>query len=110
MDLFNKNKKAQGLPLNTIVLAILVIIVLLVIIVFFTSKMGDTSKSLDQNAQIAKCSTKNVAIAALGFTDAQYSDDAKSCSNLGDNYKPISVIPSNKDANNAVIGICCGTK
>ncbi len=47
MKIKKLNKKGQGLPLNTIVIAILVIIVLLVIIVFFTSKIGESGKTLD---------------------------------------------------------------
>ncbi len=42
-----KSNKAQGLPLNTIIIAILVIIVLVVIVLIFTGKMGFFGKSLD---------------------------------------------------------------
>ena len=57
----NTTKKAQGLPLNTIVIAILVIIVLLVIIVFFTTRVGETGDQLDQQSASA-CATNNPAI------------------------------------------------
>lgn len=36
-----KNKKAQGLSLNTIVIAAIVLIVLVVLILIFTGRMGD---------------------------------------------------------------------
>jgi len=44
-------KKAQGLPLNTIVIAILVIIVLLVIVVFFTTNIGKQGKTLGETTK-----------------------------------------------------------
>jgi len=110
MNILNKLKKSQGLPLNTIVLAILVIIVLLVIIVFFTSKIGDTSKQLDQNAQIASCSTSNVAISSLGYTSANY----EKSNNLGvcdSGSTKLSIIPVEKTADGSPTGrVCCASK
>lgn len=108
--MFNRIKKGQGLPLNTIVLAILVIIVLLVIIVFFTSKMGDTSQQLDDNAQIAQCSTKNVAITSLGYKSVSYdySDNAGVC-NTG--YSKLSIVPDEKGTDGLATGrVCCASK
>jgi Sec-independent protein translocase protein TatA len=57
---FSKNKKGQGLPLNTIVIAILVIIVLLVIIVFFTTRVGETGESIDATTEnFGQCNEDN---------------------------------------------------
>ena len=57
-------KRAQALPLNTIVIAILVIIVLLVIIVFFTTKVGDSGETINQQGT-SQCEITNGAISAL---------------------------------------------
>jgi len=38
--LFKMNKKAQGLSLNTIIIAVIVLIVLVVLIVIFSGKIG----------------------------------------------------------------------
>lgn len=48
-------KKSQGLPLNTIVIAILVIIVMLVIVVFFTSNISESSSTISdtRNSQLS---------------------------------------------------------
>lgn len=40
-------KKSQGLPLNTIIIAILVIIVLVVIVLIFTGRMGLFRQSIE---------------------------------------------------------------
>ncbi len=40
------DKKAQGLPLNTIIVAILVIVVLIVVLVFFLGGMGGMSTKI----------------------------------------------------------------
>ena len=64
MKPFNAMRKGQGLPLNTIVIAILVIIVLLVIIVFFTTRVGDTGDQLDQQSA-NQCNISNPAISTV---------------------------------------------
>jgi len=42
------SKRGQGLPLNTIIIAILVLVVLVILIVIFTGKIGFFGKSLDE--------------------------------------------------------------
>lgn len=42
------NRKAQSLPLNTIVIALLVVIVLVVIVLAFTSNIGNTNNTLNE--------------------------------------------------------------
>lgn len=62
----NIMKKAQGLPLNTIVIAILVIIVMLVIIVFFTSKVGESGSTIDDTTNtLTVCEESNPLIQPL---------------------------------------------
>lgn len=59
------NKRlGQSLPLNTIVIAILVIVVMLVIIVFFTSQVGDTGNTLNENNP-TQCNINNPALVAI---------------------------------------------
>ena len=55
-------RKAQSLPLNTIVIALLVVIVLVVVVLAFTSNIGTTNQTLsDANA----CSSDNSAITVI---------------------------------------------
>jgi len=110
MKLFNKlnkAKNAQGLPLNTIVIAILVIIVLLVIVVFFTSNVG---KSGEQINQISGCTTQNGALTTIGYTqihpESGKAEGDTTC-NDGGSYVPI--IPTGKDSDGKGI-ICCAVK
>ncbi len=50
-------RRAQGLALNTIIIAILVVIVLVVILLLFTSSMSNAGKTLTkQNVQSDACS------------------------------------------------------
>ncbi len=51
------NKKAQGLPLNTIVIAIIVLLVLIVIVYIFSAQIGDWVrgiKSCEKSGGICK--------------------------------------------------------
>lgn len=53
-----KNKKAQGLSLNVIIVAVIVLIVLVVLIVIFSGKIGSFSKSTTSTSseyQASKC-------------------------------------------------------
>lgn len=42
------NSKAQGLPLNTIVIALLVVVVLVVIVLAFTTNIGETNQTFQE--------------------------------------------------------------
>ena len=96
----NKNnffKKAQALPLNTIVIAILVIIVLVVIIVFFNTSVEESG---DQLSSTSKSFTSCVG---NSFYEGEYDNvaviDKATCkSNKG------SVLPASIEGE----GICCG--
>lgn len=107
-------KKAQSLPLNTIVIAVLVIIVLLVIIVFFTSNVGESGETISQTSPGA-CSINNPAIKTLGYLHAEYSTGtADSCSHSA--FEVISIIPRSS-GEETICGtpvpegyVCCGTK
>ena len=104
------NNKAQSLPLNTIVIAILVIIVLLVIVVFFVSKMGENTETLNQQSA-STCSVSNPAIATFGYTDAnQNSVFDENHENYGCRvgWERISAIPIKEENGNKLV--CCGTK
>lgn len=109
MDMLNKVKKGQSLPLNTIVIAILVIIVLLIIVVFFASNMGKQGEQLNS---LSGCDASNGAIAALGYKTAEAIEvdkDKVECS--ASNQERISIIPSKAvDGNDQKVMICCGSK
>jgi len=72
--------KAQGLPLNTIILAILVIIVLVVVVLIFTGKMSFFGKSLNN------CDGTCVTMTSECPED-QMPIPISNCKNLGENYK-----------------------
>ena len=48
-----KHKKAQGLSLNTIIIAVLVLIVLVILVLIFSGKMGSFRRGI--NACDGKC-------------------------------------------------------
>jgi len=99
----NKSKLGQGLPLNTIVIAILVIIVLLVIVVFFTTKVGDAGKQINNNGDVSACSaSSNPTIQTLGYNSAEYLE-SDVCADRGGSK--ISVVENDEDGN-----VCCGFK
>jgi hypothetical protein len=58
MVIYMKSKKAQGLSMNTIIIAILVLIVLVVLIAFFTSGFSSTSGGI---ADLLKIKTAGVS-------------------------------------------------
>ena len=108
---YKNSKKGVELALNTIVIAILIIIVLLVIILVFTNKIGDTSKTLNDNSATA-CSMNNPALKTMGYTSVDpftYNDQAekKGCS---PNYEVISVIPISGKSGDLDRKVCCGIK
>lgn len=51
MKLFTKNKKAQGLSLQTIVIAALALIILIVLTLIFTGKLGQSGSQIDKTAE-----------------------------------------------------------
>ena len=111
------NRRAQSLPLNTIVIAILVIIVLVVIITFFVSNTAKTGEQLNQNS-VSGCSMSNPALKAIGYTDVKPNTVEV---NSGENpeykcdsgYEKIDIIPVTKeeaDNNKIKYSYCCGKK
>ena len=49
-----KSKKAQGLPLNTIVIAAIVLVVLVVLIMIFTGSMGNWTGNVKETKETFK--------------------------------------------------------
>ncbi len=100
-------KKAQSLPLDTIVIAMLVIIVMLVIVVFFTSSVGKTGDQLDENSA-SVCSPSNPALNALGYENIKSEDDVADdgCEN---GRVEISIIHLDDDEDGDKM-ICCRDK
>ena len=60
---FNK-KRAQGLPLNTIVIAVLVVVVLVVIVLAFTTNIGNFNDSVEDTGA-SQCTADNPAIVTI---------------------------------------------
>ena len=92
-------QKAQGLPLNTIVIAILVIIVLLVIVVFFTSRIGESGKAINA---LEGCEATNPVTS--GYTNPQ--PRVESCNEGETRISAIAPV----EGENGELVICCGTQ
>ena len=50
-----KFKKAQGLPMNTIVIAAIVLVVLVVIVLIFTGGIGGWTKDVEEAGTLPRC-------------------------------------------------------
>jgi len=50
-----KFKKAQGLPMNTIVIAAIVLVVLVVIVMIFTGGIGGWTKDVEEAGTLPEC-------------------------------------------------------
>jgi hypothetical protein len=107
------NKRAQGLPLNTVVIAILAIITLLVIVVMFSGKFSESS---DQLSEVSGCSLSNPLVktkyekvfTVSGVMKKDISD--ASCSSQGGNAEYVSFAPPKYDEEKKTYTICCGVK
>ena len=76
-------KKGQGLPLNTVVLAILVILVLVIVIVYFTTSMSETGDSINDNTEAIKgCDVGSYIIPSDDYSDAGYGKGTKTDDSL----------------------------
>lgn len=104
-------KKGQGLPLNTIVIAILVVIVLLVIVVFFITNItrsDDGIRNVNNN-----CKLENPIISTAGYEDVRperFDPDFDDNKCAGD-YRRITVVyPWDTDNDGEADQMCCGYK
>jgi uncharacterized protein YpmB len=66
------DKKAQGLPINTIIIAIIVIVVLVVLVMVFTGSMGPFSTELVNCKSKANHECLPSCNADEGWAPAQY--------------------------------------
>ena len=69
-----RNRKAQGLSLNTIIIAAIVLVVLVVLFLIFTGRMGSFAVGVDNTTKSRDC-------LSLGY----YPVNEDSC-NIGDRY------------------------
>ena len=90
-------KKAQGLPLNTIVIALLVVVVLVVIILAFTTNIGGFNTQV-QETGAGVCNSGNPAIIAMYGNNADVNSRA-SCQN---NERQVVGVSGNQDGH-----VCC---
>lgn len=84
------NKKSQGLPINTIIIAVIALAVLIVLLVILTRGIGKTSENL------GSCITKGGICA----------DDSKLKGTCGGEY-PIPFIVSGDCRNTKPKNLCC---
>lgn len=78
---FNK-KRAQGLPLNTIVIALLVVVVLVVIVLAFTTNIAGFNDSVNEQSA-GRCDLNNQGLSTLydmsEFSRAEYVENSAAC-------------------------------
>ena len=75
---FLKNIKGQGLPLNTIVIAILVVIVMVVVIMMFNGGTKDAQKDMDNLGDgFSGCSIKNTLYSMYDVVGALSPEECK---------------------------------
>lgn len=78
--MLNKNRKSQGLPLNTIIIAAIALVVLVVILLIFSDNIRDFSKNMKScTAKGGECIDKGLCIgdkADLGQKDCK---EGKTC-------------------------------
>ena len=91
-----KNKKSQGISLNTIIIAAIALIVLVVLVAIFTGRMGLTVKEID------KC--KGSCVSTSDECQGTYSrvDSSSAC-----NLDPLGENPEGEWGIGAKFGICC---
>ncbi len=87
-------KKAQGISINTIIIAALGLAVLVVLFLIFTGRIGIFSKGVED------VNTCNSACSALAKSTASAANSDKTCSAAGATYVPGTYA-------NAPNGCCC---
>lgn len=78
------NSKAQGLPLNTIVVALLVVVVLVVVILAFTTNIGETNKTFEEMSRSCSVACSSFEGDGVILSEAQTRTCAMSTYNIGD--------------------------
>jgi flagellar basal body-associated protein FliL len=66
----NMNSKAQGLPINTIILIVIAIVVLAAVLLFFFTGFGKPSGTLSEQQALSNCQSKCSVIASSNPTSA----------------------------------------
>lgn len=74
-----KTKKAQGLPLNTIVIALLVVVVLVVLIFAVVNNMGQSQSEIDEIRGAGACNPDNNLVIAQFGSDAIVNGEEETC-------------------------------
>ena len=70
------NKKAQGISINTIIIAAIALAVLVVLFAIFTGRLGSFSKGVQETDTCAqKCTSLNMKLSSTSLT----SDTSKDC-------------------------------
>lgn len=106
--MISKLKKAQGLPLNTVVLAILVILVLVIIIVYFTTNMSKTGDSLDENTKgVNGCERGSYIIPIDKYSDAKWNNPEENDESKKNNGCPSSYVRIYSAGKNTAGEVCC---
>lgn len=103
------NKKGQGLPLNTVVLAILVVLVLVILIVYFTTSMTKSGNDIETNTQaVNACEVGSYIISADDYSDASNKDKGHTNNVTCDTKNNWVRIYSGKTGENGYV--CCALK
>ena len=99
-----KTKKAQGLPLNTIVIALLVVVVLVVLIFAVVNNMGQSQSEIDEIRGAGACTPDNNLVIAQFGSDAQVNGGGTSCE---EGFRRVQGVPGDTGVENS---ICCARR
>ena len=99
-------KKAQGLPLNTIVIALLVVVVLVVIILAFTTNIGGFNTQVNEVGG-GSCNAGNPAVAALYGSELNAADFVTNRNSTVGCEEGFSRVPGVRGDSNVENSICC---
>ena len=95
-------KKAQGLPLNTIVIALLVVVVLVVLIFAFVNNIGQSQSQLDEVREGSACTPDNNLVIAQFGANADVAGDNPTCE---EGFRRVTGVSGNGEGN-----ICCARR
>ncbi len=99
-----KSKKAQGLPMNTIVIAAIVLIVLVVLIMIFTGSSGQWLKDLIKTEEEGKKSVEAIFTCGGKGGEWMYPDYDKTTSGCPEGRN---IITATSDSPSDTVKICC---
>lgn len=97
-------KKAQGLPLNTIVIALLVVVVLVVLILAFTTNIGGFQRDVER-AGAGSCVPSNPVISSIYGSGAEVRGEFSADNGCPAGFNRVQGVEGSSEGN-----ICCARR